>query len=128
MNEADRTAINEITRRIIGCAYLVANALGCGFLQKVYENALAYELREAGLSVEQQKSVSVLYRGSPIGEYFADLLVNQTVVVKLKAAKALDEVHMAECLNYLKATGYRVCLLINFGVPKLQVRRIVRDF
>ncbi len=60
MNEADRIAINEMTRRIIGCAYLVANALGCGFLENVYENALAYELREAGLSVEQQKSVSVL--------------------------------------------------------------------
>ncbi len=128
MNEDERSALNETTRRIIGAAYEVANNLGCGFLEKVYENALAHELGQIGLSFEQQKSVSVYYRRAVVGVYTADLLVNATVVVELKAVKAIDEIHEAQCLNYLKATGQRVCLLLNFGSPKLQIRRLVLDF
>ena len=128
MNEDERSALNETTRKIIGAAYEVANNLGCGFLEKVYENALAHELGQIGLCFEQQKSVSVLYRGKVVGVYTTDLLVNKTVVVELKAVKALDEIHQAQCLNYLKATGQQVCLLLNFGSPKLQIRRLVLDF
>jgi GxxExxY protein len=123
-----RLELDQITRRIIGCAYSVANELGPGFLEKVYENALAYELRKAGLSVTQQAPITVYYDNVVVGEYVADLFVNGCVLVELKAVKALDEIHVAQCLNYLKATGYRVCLLINFGAPKVELKRVVRNF
>lgn len=99
--------------------------MGNGFLEKVYENALAYEVRKAGLAVAQQHRIEVLYDGNVIvGEFVADLLVEERVLVELKAVKALDDVHMAQCLNYLKATGLPVCLLINFGRPRVEVKRI----
>ena len=115
---------NEITAKIIGCAYRVSNALGCGFLEKVYENALILELREAGLRVIQQKSIPVHYKGHLIGEYVADLLVNEMVLVELKAVEDLNDVFFSQCLNYLKATGLEVCLLLNFGKPGVQIKRI----
>jgi len=118
--------INGITERIIGCAYTVSNALGSGFLEKVYENALAHELRKTGLSVAQQEKIEVRYDGIVVGDYAADLIVEQAVLVELKAAKSFDDNHMAQCLNYLKATGLRVCLLINFGTPRVQVKRIMK--
>lgn len=117
--------LNEITERIIGCAYAVGNTLGSGFLEKVYENALAHELGKAGLRIQQQKELLVYYDGIVVGEYAADLIVEELVIVELKAAKALDKIHMAQCLNYLKATGMRICLLINFGGPRVEVKRIV---
>ncbi|HEX9023562.1 MAG TPA: GxxExxY protein [Geobacteraceae bacterium] len=119
---------DDITERIIGCAYTVANTLGAGFLEKVYENALAHELRKAGLEAKQQFPVTVHYDGIVAGEYVADLLVEGNVLVELKAVKALDGVHMAQCMNYLKATGLRVCLLINFGAPRIEVKRILNGF
>ena len=118
--------LDEITERIIGCAYRVSNGLGCGFLEKVYENALVHELQKAGLQTSQQHAVSVCDDGVVVGEYVADLLVQEAVLVEVKAVKALDEVHEAQCLNYLKATGLRVCLLINFGKPRVEARRFVR--
>ncbi len=118
-------ALNELTEKILGCAYKVSNALGSGFLEKVYDNALAHELRKAGLAVEQQSEVEVRYDGVNVGSYRADLLVARSVVVELKAVKALDEIHVAQCLNYLKASGLRLCLLLNFGKPKLEVRRLI---
>ncbi len=124
----ERKRINALTRRIIRAAHDVSNALGCGFLEKVYENALAHELRKAGLKVLQQHPVRVFYDGVVVGDYVADLLVEDSVLVELKAAKGLDETHLAQCLNYLRATGLRVCLLINFGRPRLGVKRIVREF
>ncbi len=120
----ERDEINQLTERIIGCAFKVSNALGSGFLEKVYENSLAHELRKAGLSVEQQKAISVCYDRIVVGEYVADLVVNETVLVELKAVKSLDDIHMAQCLNYLKATGFKICLLLNFGKPKLEIKRI----
>jgi len=120
--------LDTITEKIIGGAYAVGNELGSGFLEKVYENSLAFELREAGLKVEQQKGVAVSYRGQNVGEYFADLLVEDEVLVEIKAARALDDANVAQCLNYLKATGRNVCLLINFGKPRVDVKRLVRDF
>ena len=123
-----RSDINEITRRIIGCAYEVGNVLGCGFLEKVYENALANEVRKAGLDVKQQHGIEVHYDGVLVGDYAADLLVEGCVLVELKAVKALDDIHFAQCLNYLKATSLSICLLINFGKARVEVKRVVRDF
>ncbi len=118
----------EITEKIIGCAYTVANTLGAGFLEKVYENALAHELRKDGLETEQQFPVIVRYDGIVAGDFIADLLVEKEILVELKAVKALDSVHMAQCMNYLKATGKQVCLLINFGSPRIEVKRIINGF
>jgi GxxExxY protein len=119
--------LNALSERIIGCAFTVANGLGSGFLEKVYENALAHELRKAGLTVAQQHSVSVIYDDVIVGEYAADLLVEAAVVVELKAVRALDDVHQAQCMNYLRATGMHLCLLLNFGKPRLEIRRIVHN-
>jgi GxxExxY protein len=119
---------DALTESIIGCAYTVANALGNGFLERVYENAHAHELKEKGLKVEQQCSVPVRYDDIVVGGYLADLLVDGTVLVELKAVKAIEDIHKAQCLHYLKATGKEICLLINFGAPKIQIKRIVNNF
>jgi len=116
--------LNKITEKIIGCAYAVGNNLGVGFLEKVYENALAYEIRKANLKVEQQKLIQVFYDKTVVGEYFADLLVENSILIELKAVKNLDEIHLAQCLNYLKATVLPICLLINFGKTRVEVRRV----
>ena len=116
---------NDLTDRILGCAYQVMTELGHGFVEKVYENALAIELTEAGFQVEQQRRFAVRYAGKVVGEFAADLIVEETVVVELKAVSALDRAHQAQCLNYLRASGLKICLLLNFGGPALQIRRIV---
>ena len=118
-------ALNEITEKIIGCAYKVSNVLGCGFLEKVYENALAHELRQAGLVVAQQYEIRVYYEEIVAGEYIADLLVEERVLVEIKSIKELDKIHLAQCLNYLKATRLPVCLLVNFGKPRVEIQRII---
>jgi GxxExxY protein len=123
--DANEHRLNEVTERIIRCVYVVANTLGNGFLEKVYENALAHELRKAGFVVEQQKGIKVRYDGVVVGDYLADLLVQKEVLVELKAVKTLDNIHIAQCLNYLRATGLKVCLLLNFGTPKVQIRRLI---
>ena len=121
----DRDGLNAISERIIGCAFTVANTLGVGFLEKVYENALAIELREAGLTVSQQYPMTVRYNGTPVGEYTADLLVADRVLVELKAVKSLDDIHTAQCLNYLRASNLPLCLLLNFGRPRLEIKRLM---
>ena len=126
--EERRSEINRVTERIISCVYRVSNTLGSGFLEKVYENALAIELRSNGLKVEQQHPIRVFYSSEPVGDFAADLLVEYCVIVELKSARTLDDVHSAQCLNYLKATGLRVCLLVNFGRPRAEVKRIVLDY
>jgi GxxExxY protein len=103
----------------------VANGLGSGFLEKVYQNTLAHELGKAGLKIRQQHSIVVRYDGVVVGEYSADILVEDTVIVELKAVNALDDVHRAQCPNYLKATGLRVCLLVNSGKPRIEVKRLM---
>ena len=120
--------LEQITEKIIGCAYKVANTLGNGFLEKVYENALAHEIRKTGLTVEQQSPVPVMYDGVVVGDYVADLIVSDNVLIELKAVKELDNVHKAQCINYLKATGMKLCLLINFGQEKVQIKRITNNF
>jgi GxxExxY protein len=124
----ERERLNAIGKRIIGCAYAVGNVLGAGFLEKIYENALAHELRKTGLSVATQFPISVHYDGVIVGEYLADLLVEQRILIELKAVKDLDDIHVAQCMNYLKATGLQVCLLINFGASRVVVKRIVNRF
>ena len=121
--DTDEHRLNQITERIIGCAYRIANELGCGFLEKVYENAMAHEMRKAGLNVTQQHHVIIRYDGVVVGDYVADLLVEGLVLVELKAVKDLDEIHQAQCINYLKATGFPICLLFNFGKNRVQVKR-----
>jgi GxxExxY protein len=127
LSSASFGEINPITEAIIGCAYTVSNTLGCGFLEVVYENALAHELRKSGFDVVQQHGISVVYDGVTVGIYEADLVVNGLVIVELKTIKLLNEIHIAQCMNYLRATGARVCLLINFGNPKVEVKRVILD-
>ena len=122
---ADKGDLNRLSERIIGCAFAVANTLGPGFLEKVYENALTLELRSYRIAVVQQRGIVVMYRGSIVGEFTADLLVEEAIIVEVKATKALDPVQLAQCRNYLTATGLHLCLLINFGAPRVEVRRIV---
>jgi GxxExxY protein len=126
INADEKTMMHadEITRRIIGCAYTVSNALGCGFLEKVYENALAHGLRKAALLTEQQRDIEVHNDGVRVGSYCADLLVEHEILVELKTAVNLESIHLAQCLNYLKATDLKLALLINFGTPKIQVKRV----
>ena len=125
-HKQDKT--RQLTQKVIQCAFAVSNTLGCGFLEKVYENALAHELRKAGLQVQQQHGITVYYDGVGVGEYTADLLVEGVLLVELKAVKELDDIHLAQCLNYLKATNLRLCLLINLAKPKLEVQRIVNNY
>ena len=124
VNREELDRYNPITEKIIGCAYTVSNILGSGFLEKVYENALAHELIKAGLKVQQQVPIQVLYDGLVVGYYLADLLVEDCVLVELKAIQGLEDVHKAQCINYLKATGLRLCLLLNFGTTRVEIKRI----
>ena len=126
-SEARRAEINQVTERIITCVYRVSNTLGTGFLEKVYENALAIELQQNGLKVQQQHLIRVFYGDHPVGDFSADLLVEDCVIVELKAARTLNEVHSAQCLNYLKATKLNICLLISFGNPRVTIQRVIND-
>ena len=117
--------INDITEKIIGASYDVMNTLGSGFLEKVYENALKVELELRGLSVESQKKLEVQYKKHIVGEYYADLFVENEVVVELKSAKNLLEIHEAQLLNYLTATNKKIGILINFGKPRVEIKRVV---
>ena len=126
--DSNRNQMKQLTQKVIQCAFAVSNTLGCGFLEKVYENALTHELRKAGLQVQQQHGITVYYDGTAVGEYTADLLVEGVLLIELKAVKDLDEIHLAQGLNYLKATNLRLCLLMNFAKPKLEFRRIANNY
>ena len=125
--ETGEHRVNLLSKRIIGCALTVLHALGTGFPEKVYENALLHELRKAGIAVSQQHRMVVRYDGIVVGDYTVDLLVEHIVLVELKVTKGIDEIHRAQCLNYLKATGLHLCPLLNFGKPRLEIKRIVLD-
>ena len=126
--EQQRERLDRLTERIIGGVHEVSNELGAGFLEKVYENALAVQLRFCGLAVEQQKRLEVRFRGALVGEFVTDLVVERDVLIEVKAVRAFDDVHVAQCLNYLKATGLPVCLLVNFGTARAVIKRVVNDF
>lgn len=116
--------INSITEAVIGCAFAVHNSLGFGFLEKVYENALVYEMRKRGLIVSQQHRLEVKYDGVVVGEYVADALVNGLVVLELKAVRELESAHAAQAVNLVKGTGSSIALLINFG-QRVKVKRLL---
>jgi len=124
MAKIDNYKHSEITEKIIKAFYKVYNALGYGFLEKVYENAMFMELESMGLSVEKQKQIQVYYEGKEVGQYFADLVVEGNVIVELKAAESLCEEHEFQLINYLKATEVEVGLLLNFG-KKPELKRKV---
>ncbi|MFO7898483.1 MAG: GxxExxY protein [Planctomycetota bacterium] len=115
-----------LTREIIGACMEVSSELGCGFVESVYENALMIALEDRGLAASQQAALDVIFRDTTVGTFFADVVVNDAVIVELKAVKELLPEHRAQVLNYLKATGLRVGLLVNFARPKLQWERLVR--
>ncbi len=117
---------SNVTEAIIGTFYEVYNELGHGFLESVYENALALALRERGLKLEQQVATTVFFRGRQVGHFYADLVVEGCVILELKAAKAMEPAHFAQLMNYLKATEIEVGLLLNFG-PKPEFKRLAFD-
>ncbi len=117
----------RLTRSIIGCAFEVINELGSGFLESVYEKAMMVALSDVGVSFEAQKPIGVSFRGKPVGDFYADILVEDKVIVELKAVKALAPEHEAQVINYLNATGVEVGLLINFGSPRLEFKRFTRS-
>ena len=118
---------DEITEKIIGAAYKVANTLGCGFLEKVYENALCIEIKKLGLDVKQQYNLPVYYDGEIVGNYYADLFIEDSVIVELKTAKELAPEFSAQVINYLKAAKLNTGLLINFGKPKIEIKRLYNN-
>ena len=117
---------SEITEKILGASYKVHNTLGCGFLEKVYQNSLSIELCSLDLEVDVEKPIKVLYNGEIVGNYVADIVVGGKVIVEIKAVKELSDIHEVQLVNYLKATGIEVGLLINFGTS-VQVKRRVMD-
>ncbi len=119
--------INEVTKVVIGCAYRVGSVLGAGFLEKVYENALMVELRKTDRVAQQQYTMKVIYDGEVVGEYIADIVVENTLIVEVKAVKRIEQAHVAQCLNYLKATNKRLGLIINFA-SSVEIKRVINGF
>lgn len=115
----------DLSEKIIGCCIQVHRALGPGFLEKVYEEALAHEVAKSGLKVERQKLVIVHYDFRPVGERRLDLVIESRVVLELKACKDIEDIHLATARSYLKATGCPLALVVNFSRPKIEVRRVV---
>ncbi|MGN6112480.1 MAG: GxxExxY protein [Luteimonas sp.] len=122
--DADVLVHRDLTERVIGAFYSTYNELGFGFLESVYENALAFQLENCGLKVLRQHPIVVNFRGRVVGEFRADLFVEDVLLVEIKSARSLVPVHEAQLLNYLKATGLRLGLLANFG-PRPEFRRLV---
>lgn len=117
----------EITEKIIGCAYVVYNKMGYGFLESVYEKCLLIELHKAGLKAESQQAITVYYENQIVGDFVADVVVEDSVILELKSVRRLAKVHEAQLVNYLVATGKEVGLLLNFGEEKVEVKRKVKD-
>jgi GxxExxY protein len=117
----------DLTGKIIGCAYKVYNTMGFGFLESVYEKCMAIELTKLGLEVKAQHPITVYYESHIVGEFFADLWVQEAVIVELKSVRAIVSAHETQLVNYLKATGKDVGLVINFGETKVEVKRKVRE-
>lgn len=118
---------SDLTQSIIGCAYRVFNTLGAGFAESVYHQSLLIELRESGFLAESQVPLNVYYHGELVGSFFADIVVDDSIILELKAIDKLAKVHEVQLVNYLVATGRPVGLLINFGPSEVEVRRKVRD-
>ncbi len=117
----------KVTETIIGCAYRVYNKMGFGFLESVYEKCLLIELRKAGLDTETQKPITVYYEGEVVGEFVADIMVNNAVIIELKSVRRIIKAHEVQLVNYLVATGKPVGLILNFGERKVEIKRKVKD-
>jgi GxxExxY protein len=117
---------DELTGKILAACFEVSNELGAGFLESVYQNALAIALRDKGLTVKVEEPLTVTFRSQAVGQFYADFLVEDRVIVEIKAVTTLAEAHKAQIINYLRATGIEVGLLVNFGNPKLEYRRFTR--
>ncbi len=117
--------IDDLTYKINGAIFEVNKVLGPGFMEKVYENALLVEFRNMGLNAKAQVPINVNYKGEIVGEYFADIVVEDKVILELKAVESLQKIHEAQLLNYLRATKYKVGLLVNFTHPKAEIKRFV---
>jgi len=128
MNTDERRCPDSLTEKVIGAIIEVSNTLGPGFLEKVYERALLREFALRGIQAVPQASLSVMYKGHCVGEYFADILAEGVLMVELKCVDRLVGEHTAQCLNYLRASGLTVCMLVNFQRPKVEWRRIVNGF
>jgi GxxExxY protein len=128
MNTDERRWSDDLTERVLGAVFEVSNTLGSGFLEKVYRRALLHELRLRGIRAAAEVSFSVTYKSHLVGEYFADILVEDVLVIELKCAGRLSNEHTAQCLNYLRASGRTLCLLVNFQKPKVEWKRIVHGF
>jgi len=125
MNPNDRASLNALFETVVGAAYEVSNTLGAGFLEKVYERALAKELALRGIRARPQVPYKIIYKGHPIAEYIADLVVDDRLLVEIKCVNALAKDHLAQSLNYLKAASLPLALLINFQHPKVVWLRVV---
>ncbi len=117
----------EVTKTIIGCAYRVYNKMGFGFLESVYEKCLLIALRKAGLDTESRKPITVYYEGEIVGEFVADIIVNDAIIVELKSVRRIIKAHEVQLVNYLVATGKPVGLILNFGERKVEIKRKVKD-
>ena len=117
----------ELTETIIGCAYRVYNKMGFGFLESVYQKCLIIELKKAGLDTESEKPISVYYDNEIVGEFIADIIVNDTIILELKSVRRIIKVHEVQLVNYLVATGKPVGLILNFGERKVEIKRKVKD-
>ena len=116
---------DSLTERVLGAVFEVSNTLGAGFLEKVYQRALLHELRLRGIRATAEVSFQVIYKGHLVGDYFADIVVDDVLVIELKCVERLSSEHLAQCLNYLRASGRTLCLLVNFQKPKVEWKRIV---
>jgi GxxExxY protein len=128
MNTDELGCPDSLTERVLAAIFEVSNTLGAGFLEKVYERALLRELALRGISAIAQASFAVVYKGQSVGEYFADILVEDVLVIELKCVERLASEHTAQCLNYLRASGRTVCLLVNFQKPTVEWKRIVQVY
>jgi GxxExxY protein len=127
LGSEERASLEALVESVVGAAYEVSNVLGAGFLEKIYERALLEELGLRGLRVEAQAPFAVAYKGKHVGTYAADLVVEDRLLVEVKCVDQFSTEHLAQCLNYLKASGLHLALLINFRRPKVEWRRVVRD-
>ncbi|MGR3174951.1 MAG: GxxExxY protein [Candidatus Scalindua sp.] len=117
----------ELTEKVIGCAYRVYNKIGFGFLESVYEKCMLIELRKAGINTDSQKPITVYYENEVVGEFIADIIVNDTIILELKSVRRIIRAHEVQLVNYLVATGKPVGLILNFGESKVEVKRKVKD-
>ena len=127
-DHADQRRFNDLTGKIIGLSYNVANTLGRGFVEQVYRNALGTELKRQSIEVEVEWPINVYYKGDLVGHFRADLFVERALLIEVKACSQITNIHLAQCLNYLKASNLRLCQVINFSPTGVQPRRVVNNF